>query len=72
MFHWHEDVVKFSLYSKVVFLKKKEYFGDFVPKRLRNLAKNSLFLSFIWKNEFCLNFALIAEILPNTTINALG
>ena len=40
VFHCHEHVLKFSLYSKVVSLeKKKEYFGDFVPKRLRNLAK---------------------------------
>ena len=73
VFHWHEHVLKFSLYSKVVFLeKKKEYFGDFVPKRLRNLAKKKSFFSFIWKNEFCHNFALIAEILLNTTIKALG
>ena len=73
VFHWHEHVLKFSLYSKVVFPKKKRVFWQFCAKKATKFGDKKLsFLSFIWKNEFCHNFALIAEILLNTTIKALG
>ena len=73
VFHWHEHVLKFSLYSKVVFLEKKKSISAILCQKGYEIwQKNSLFLSFIWKNEFCHNFALIAEILLNTTIKALG
>ena len=54
VFHWHEHVLKFSLYSKGVFLEKKRVFRRFCAKKATKFGKKKVFF-LIYLEEWILS-----------------